>query len=60
MSKIVTASILYFGAKLVIEGGLSVGELAFNILAGRVNTPYRLADFISFEHFFGCFVSWRW
>ncbi|MGB8569210.1 MAG: type I secretion system permease/ATPase [Pseudolabrys sp.] len=46
VSKIVTASILYFGAKLVIEGGLSVGELvAFNILAGRVNTPVlRLAQ----------------
>ena len=34
VSKIVTASILYFGAKLVIDGSLSVGELvAFNILA---------------------------
>ena len=32
VSKIVTASILYFGAKLVIDGSLSVGELvAFNI-----------------------------
>src|SRR5262249_41827429 len=27
VSKVVTASILYFGAKLVIEGNLSVGEL---------------------------------
>src|SRR5262245_60490995 len=46
ISKIVTAGILYFGAKLVIEGSLSVGELvAFNILAGRVNTPVlRLAQ----------------
>src|SRR5215472_781148 len=46
VSKLVTAGILYFGAKLVIEGGLSVGELvAFNILAGRVNTPVlRLAQ----------------
>src|SRR5262249_11725193 len=46
ISKIVTAGILYFGAKLVIEGGLSVGELvAFNILAGRVNAPVlRLAQ----------------
>lgn len=46
ISKIVTASILYFGAKLVIDGSLSVGELvAFNILAGRVNTPVlRLAQ----------------
>src|SRR5262249_44670933 len=32
ISKVVTASILYFGAKLVIGGTLSVGELvAFNI-----------------------------
>ena len=46
ISKIVTAGILYFGAKLVIDGDLSVGELvAFNILAGRVNTPVlRLAQ----------------
>src|SRR5262249_36259661 len=46
VSKVVTASILYFGAKLVIEGNLSVGELvAFNILASRVNTPVlRLAQ----------------
>ena len=46
ISKLVTAGILYFGAKLVIDGDLSVGELvAFNILAGRVNTPVlRLAQ----------------
>ena len=46
VSKIVTAGILYFGAKLVIEGSLSVGELvAFNILASRVSTPVlRLAQ----------------
>jgi subfamily B ATP-binding cassette protein HlyB/CyaB len=46
VSKIVTTGILYFGAKLVIDGGLSVGELvAFNILAGRVSTPVlRLAQ----------------
>src|SRR6476619_6520734 len=46
VSKIVTASVHYFGAKLVIEGSLSVGELvAFNILAGRVSTPVlRLAQ----------------
>src|SRR5262245_4290360 len=46
ISKIVTAGILYCGAKLVIEGDLSVGELvAFNILAGRVNAPVlRLAQ----------------
>jgi ATP-binding cassette, subfamily B, bacterial HlyB/CyaB len=46
VSKIVTAGILYFGARLVIDGGLSVGELvAFNILAGRVSAPVlRLAQ----------------
>ena len=46
VSKIVTAGILYFGAKLVIDGSLSVGELvAFNILAGRVSAPVlRLAQ----------------
>jgi subfamily B ATP-binding cassette protein HlyB/CyaB len=46
VSKVATAGILYFGAKLVIEGSLSVGELvAFNILAGRVSTPVlRLAQ----------------
>jgi len=46
VSKIVTAGVLYFGAKLVIEGDLTVGELvAFNILAGRVSAPVlRLAQ----------------
>ena len=46
ISKIVTACILYFGARLVIDGDLSVGELvAFNILAGRVSAPVlRLAQ----------------
>ncbi|WP_375780344.1 type I secretion system permease/ATPase [Bradyrhizobium sp. ma5] len=46
VSKIVTASILYCGARLVIDGDLSVGELvAFNILAGRVSAPVlRLAQ----------------
>jgi ATP-binding cassette, subfamily B, bacterial HlyB/CyaB len=46
VSKVVTASILYFGAKLVIGGALSVGELvAFNILTGRVSAPVlRLAQ----------------
>jgi subfamily B ATP-binding cassette protein HlyB/CyaB len=46
VSKIAMASILYLGAKLVIDGGLSVGELvAFNILAGRVSAPVlRLAQ----------------
>ena len=46
VSKIVTAGLLYFGAKLVIGGSMSVGELvAFNMLAGRVSTPVlRLAQ----------------
>jgi subfamily B ATP-binding cassette protein HlyB/CyaB len=46
MSKLVTAATLYFGARLVIEGNLSVGELvAFNMLAGRVMQPVlRLAQ----------------
>src|SRR5438445_842372 len=46
VSKLVTAGVLYFGARLVIEGNLSVGELvAFNILASRVSTPVlRLAQ----------------
>lgn len=46
ISKIATAAILYFGAKLVISGDLTVGELvAFNMLAGRVSSPVlRLAQ----------------
>jgi subfamily B ATP-binding cassette protein HlyB/CyaB len=46
ISKLVTAGLLYFGAKLVIDGELTVGELvAFNLLAGRVSAPVlRLAQ----------------
>src|SRR5215813_7295516 len=46
VNKLVTAAVLYFGARLVIDGDLSVGELvAFNILAGRVSAPVlRLAQ----------------
>ena len=46
ISKLVTAGILYYGAKLVIDGDLTVGELvAFNLLAGRVSAPVlRLAQ----------------
>jgi len=46
ISKLVTAAILYMGAKLVIAGDLSVGELiAFNLLAGHVSSPVlRLAQ----------------
>jgi ATP-binding cassette, subfamily B, bacterial HlyB/CyaB len=46
LSKLVTVIILFYGAKLVIEGHLTVGELvAFNMLATRVNVPVlRLAQ----------------
>ena len=46
VSKIVAAAVLYFGAKLVISGDLTVGELvAFNLLASRVSMPVlRLAQ----------------
>ena len=46
VNKLVTAGILFFGAKLVIDGNLTVGELvAFNMLAGRVSQPVlRLAQ----------------
>jgi subfamily B ATP-binding cassette protein HlyB/CyaB len=46
VNKVTVALILYFGAKLVIEGYLSVGELvAFNMLASRVSAPVlRLAQ----------------
>lgn len=40
VSKLTTVAILYFGAKAVITGDLSVGSLvAFNMLAGRVAAP---------------------
>ncbi|MBN9087630.1 MAG: type I secretion system permease/ATPase [Reyranella sp.] len=46
ISKITVAAILYVGARLVIGGELTVGELvAFNMLAGRVTAPIlRLAQ----------------
>ena len=46
VNKIVTALTLYFGAYLVIDNKLTVGELvAFNMLAGRVAQPVlRLAQ----------------
>src|SRR5262249_33555106 len=46
VSKVVTGLTLYFGAYLVIDGKLTVGELiAFNMLAGRVGQPVlRLAQ----------------
>ena len=40
ISKLTTAGILWFGARMVIEGELTVGQLiAFNMLAGRVSQP---------------------
>jgi ATP-binding cassette, subfamily B, bacterial HlyB/CyaB len=40
INKMVMAATLFFGAKLVIVGSLSVGEfVAFNMLAGRVSAP---------------------
>jgi subfamily B ATP-binding cassette protein HlyB/CyaB len=46
VNKLVTAAVLFFGAKLVIGGTMTVGELvAFNMLAGRVSQPVlRLAQ----------------
>ncbi len=46
ISKLVTAATLYFGARMVIDGTLTIGELvAFNMLAGRVSAPVlRLAQ----------------
>jgi subfamily B ATP-binding cassette protein HlyB/CyaB len=46
INKVVIAAVLYFGAKLVIEGDLTVGELvAFNMLSTRVSAPVlRLAQ----------------
>jgi subfamily B ATP-binding cassette protein HlyB/CyaB len=40
INKVLVALTLWFGAKLVIEGSLTVGELvAFNMLSGRVSGP---------------------
>ena len=46
IGKLVTVATLWLGAKLVIEGELTVGQLiAFNMLAGRVSQPImRLAQ----------------
>src|SRR6202043_2689078 len=46
INKLVIAATLYYGAKLVIGGELTVGELvAFNMLAARVSAPVlRLAQ----------------
>ena len=40
IQKVTTVLILWFGARLVIEGHLTVGELvAFNMIAARVSSP---------------------
>jgi subfamily B ATP-binding cassette protein HlyB/CyaB len=46
IGKLVTVATLWMGARLVIEGDLSMGQLiAFNMLAGRVSQPImRLAQ----------------
>ena len=46
VSKLVTAAIMWWGATLVIDGKMTVGELvAFNMLAGQVASPIlRLAQ----------------
>ena len=46
ISKMVTAAIMWFGASLVVDGKMTVGELvAFNMLSGQVSSPIlRLAQ----------------
>lgn len=46
VQKLVSVCVLFFGAKLVIDGKLSVGQLiAFNMLSGQVTAPIlRLAQ----------------
>ncbi len=46
VQKLASVALLFFGARLVIEGKLSVGQLiAFNMLSGQVTTPIiRLAQ----------------
>ncbi|WP_345534531.1 type I secretion system permease/ATPase [Viridibacterium curvum] len=46
IGKLVTLAVMYFGAKLVIEGKMTVGQLiAFNMLSGHVSQPImRLAN----------------
>jgi subfamily B ATP-binding cassette protein HlyB/CyaB len=46
ISKLVTIAILWFGAALVVESKMTVGELiAFNMLSGRISSPIlRLAQ----------------
>jgi hypothetical protein len=50
VNKLVTAGVLYFGAKLVIDGSLTVGELvAFNILSGRVRDSKWLLSIVLYH-----------
>ena len=46
IAKLVNAAVLFFGAKLAIEGSMTIGELvAFTMIAGRVSAPVlRLAQ----------------
>jgi ATP-binding cassette, subfamily B, bacterial HlyB/CyaB len=46
VSKLVTAAIMWFGASLVVDGKMTVGELiAFNMLSGQISSPIlRLAQ----------------
>jgi subfamily B ATP-binding cassette protein HlyB/CyaB len=40
VGRLVTAAVLWLGARLVIQGALSIGQLiAFNMLAGRLSDP---------------------
>jgi subfamily B ATP-binding cassette protein HlyB/CyaB len=46
VSKLMTALVLFFGAKAVMDGAMTIGELvAFNMFAQRVSQPVlRLAQ----------------
>lgn len=46
VSKLVTATLMWFGASLVVDGQMSVGELvAFNMLSSQISSPIlRLAQ----------------
>lgn len=59
VSKLLTITLLYLGAKLVLSGTLSVGQLiAFNMLTGRVIQPIqRLAQI--WQEFTGVKVSFE-
>lgn len=49
LEKLLTVSIIWFGAQMVLQGTLSVGELvAFQMIAGRVTGP--LVQLVSLVH----------